>query len=76
LARSETGGREVMIPKETALQLVNSFYELPQTDLLTSYLKLHLAKMSALVTVDEILKHCYEVMKPFWEEVKQEIEKL
>ncbi len=65
-----------MIPKETALQLVNSFYELPQTDLLTSYLKLHLAKMSALVTVDEILKHCYEVMKPFWEEVKQEIEKL
>jgi len=34
------------------------------------------AKQCALIAVDEIIKHCYEVMKPFWEEVKQEIEKL
>jgi len=30
----------------------------------------------ALIAVDEILEHCYEVMKPFWQEVKQEIELL
>jgi len=35
-----------------------------------------LVKQCALIAVDEILEHCYEVMKPFWEEVKQEIELL
>lgn len=34
------------------------------------------AKECALIVVDEILKNCYEVMKPFWQEVKQEIELL
>ena len=34
------------------------------------------AKQCALIAVDEILYNCYEVMKPFWQEVKQEIEKL
>jgi hypothetical protein len=34
------------------------------------------SKECALVAVDELLNHCYEVMKPFWEEVKIEIEKL
>ena len=32
------------------------------------------AKSCSLIAVDEILNSCYEVMKPFWEEVKQEIE--
>ena len=35
-----------------------------------------MAKQCALIAVDEILEHCYQVMKPFWEEVKQEIENL
>ncbi len=35
-----------------------------------------LAKKIELITVDEILKNCYEVMKPFFKEVKQEIELL
>lgn len=30
----------------------------------------------ALIAVDEISYNCYEVMKPFWNEVKQEIENL
>jgi hypothetical protein len=34
------------------------------------------AKQCALIAVDEISKHCYKVMELFWEEVKQEIEKL
>ena len=32
-------------------------------------------KQCALIAVDEIMYNCYEVMKPFWQEVKQEIEK-
>ena len=36
----------------------------------------HSAKQCAIIAVDELLNHCYEVMKPFWEEVKLEIEKL
>lgn len=36
----------------------------------------YVAKKYALIAVDEILKHCYEVMKPFWQEVKQEINNL
>jgi len=34
------------------------------------------AKQCALIAVDEILYNCYEVMKPFWEEVKLELNKL
>jgi hypothetical protein len=34
------------------------------------------AKECALIAVDEILDNCYEVMKPFWLEVKKEIESL
>jgi len=34
------------------------------------------AKQCSIIAVDELLNHCYEVMKPFWEEVKIEIEKL
>jgi hypothetical protein len=29
-----------------------------------------------IIAVNEILDNCYEVMKPFWLEVKQEIESL
>jgi len=36
----------------------------------------HCAKHCALIAVDEISQHCYEVMKQFWLEVKQEIQKL
>jgi len=50
-----------MNSKEKALELKEKF------DGYTCY---------ALIAVDEILEHCYEVMKPFWQEVKQEIELL
>ena len=35
-----------------------------------------MAKQCALIAVDEISEHCYQVMKPFWIEVKLKIEKL
>lgn len=50
-----------MTPKEKALELKEKF------DGYTCY---------ALIAVDELIEHSYQVMKPFWEEVKQEIEKL
>ena len=64
-----------MNSKEKAKELVYKFYpnvqwKLGQEDCLDR------AKRCALIAVDEILEHCYEVMKPFWEEVKQEIELL
>lgn len=65
-----------MTPQEQAKELFYKFYDNKSTDLLETYLKVDLAKMSSLTVVDEILKNCYEVMKPFWQEVKQEIEKL
>ena len=34
------------------------------------------AKQCAIIAVDEISYNCYEVMKPFWKEVKKEIESL
>jgi hypothetical protein len=59
-----------MTSKEKAMQIFNrmcnSVDELLPFDV----------KQCALIAVDEISQHCYQVMKPFWEEVKQEIEKL
>jgi hypothetical protein len=62
-----------MNSKDKAKELINEFYpfvqwKLGQEDCLDR------AKKCALVTVNELLKNCYEVMKPFWQEVKQEIE--
>ena len=48
-----------MTPKEKAKEFV--------------FKKFGCSKRYALIAVDEISKHCYEVMKPFWEEVKDEI---
>jgi len=64
-----------MTPKETAEELVLKYLRLQEKDSYNWFNK-SLAKQCAIIAVDEILKHCYEVMKPFWEEVKQEIEKL
>jgi hypothetical protein len=64
-----------MTPKEKANELYDLFVPQVRLKLGQEDYK-DKAKQCALISVDEILKHCYEVMKPFWEEVKQEIEKL
>ena len=64
-----------MTPKEKARELVLKYLRLQEKDSYNWFNK-SLAKQCALIAVDEILQHCYEVMKPFWNEVKQEIEKL
>jgi len=64
-----------MIPKEKSEELVLKYLRLQEKDSYNWFNK-GLAKQCALIAVDEILEHCYQVMKPFWLEVKQEIEKL
>ena len=61
-----------MAPKEKAEQLVD-IYE----DRCPEYIKHYTAKWCALISVDEILKlDIYSSDKYYWQEVKQEIEKL
>jgi hypothetical protein len=67
-----------MIPKEKAQELYNKMYALDECD----YMSKHLAKATALIAVDEII-NCTKnglgvtvYSKEYWEEVKQEIEKL
>jgi hypothetical protein len=57
-----------MTSKEKALELFDKYFEATNN--------YYQAKQCALIAVDEILYNCYEVMKPFWEEVKKEIELL
>lgn len=65
-----------MNSKEKAKELVDKFY--PRATSFSSDRKNQNdnAKECALIAVDELLNHCYEVMKPFWMEVKEEINKL
>jgi hypothetical protein len=61
-----------MTPQEKAISLVKSMSISDDTYLNRN----RYAKQCALIAVDEISEHCYQVMKPFWMEVKKEIEKL
>jgi len=65
-----------MKSKEKAWKLFNKYYSYLKANLMYDEEAREDAKECAIMAVDEILKHCYEVMKPFWKEVKQEIEKL
>lgn len=65
-----------MTPKEKAVNLFNDYYSYLKANLMYDEEAMQDAKQCTLIAVDEILKHCYEVMKPFWEEVKQEIQRL
>jgi len=68
-----------MTSKEKAEELVNKFREYANGDAdgrFSPGIEKQNGKHCALIAIDEISQHCYEVMKPFWLEVKQEIEKL
>lgn len=56
-----------MDPKVKAAYLIVKY--------MSKVVSMRVAKECALVAVDEIIGNCYEVHKPFWEEVKNEIEK-
>jgi len=65
-----------MKSKEKAWKLFNKYYSYLKANLMNDKEAWEDAKVCSLIAVCEILKNCYQVMKPFWEEVKQEIEKL
>jgi hypothetical protein len=73
-----------MTPKEKAEELMLKFREAPIKGTLAWYVSFELSKRFALIAVDEIIETfipknnrnylCEEI--EYWEEVKQEIEKL
>jgi len=71
-----------MTPKEKAGELVKRMYTVHSNS--ASDITLHFAKQCALIAVDEIIKELTEEISPsvhgfrhrYWNEVKQEIEKL
>ena len=67
-----------MTSKEKAKELVKEFMNIDSDSEQFDGFKMGFfyAQRCALIAVNEILDNCYEVMKPFWLEVKQEIEKL
>lgn len=65
-----------MTPKEEAKELFNKYYSYLKANLMNDEEAWEDAKQCALIAVDKILQHCYQVMKPFWQEVKTEIELL
>ena len=65
-----------MTSKEKAKELFDKYAMYLRSNLMYDEEAYEDAKVCALIAVDEISYNCYEVMKPFWNEVKQEIEKL
>jgi hypothetical protein len=68
-----------MTPKEKAIKLVDRFYEI--TNLEGYYEEFQESKQCALICVDEILNQKYLLsgftkVIEYWEEVKQEINKM
>lgn len=70
-----------MTPKEKANELVSRFItiNLSQVNELVDGIRIRLAKESALIAVDEIIKYLNDILVPnpfcqYWQEVKKEIE--
>ena len=63
-----------MTPKEKAEELFKKYYSYLKANLMYDEEAREDAKQCALIAVDEISQHCYQVMKPFWQQVKQEID--
>ncbi len=64
-----------MTPKEKAIELVDRYYSLFSLEL-ENTIDITQAKKCALIALDEMIELCESYMTPYYEEVKQEIEKL
>jgi hypothetical protein len=64
----------VMTPKEKAEELVLKYLRIDNNT--REWFNKHIAKQCALIAVDEIIKVMSDSQDWYWEEVKQEIEKL
>ena len=73
-----------MTPKEKALELINEYYDFFNTDIYDTKVFFEDCKKCALIAVDKIEeadwfisnKENWDEWKNYWQEVKQEIEKL
>jgi hypothetical protein len=71
-----------MSPKEKATELVDKYYQIFEDDEDEHYIgtSKRISKLSALIAVDEIIKLPNAIgidnLIEYWEQVKQEIEKL
>ena len=65
-----------MTPKEKAFDLIYKFQHPLSEESNTDCLHIEVAKEFALIAVDEILKTNPYKARNYWQEVKQEIEKL
>ncbi len=63
-----------MTPKEKAHELFDKYNELLSFHILNG--NFDVSKQCALIAVDECLKTCVYSMIYYWQEVKEEIEKL
>jgi hypothetical protein len=64
-----------MTPREKAIELYNKFYDIAM-HALSIQVRKYITKECALIAVDEILKTNPYKARNYWQEVKQEIEKL
>ena len=65
-----------MTPQEKAIELYEKFIIYTDVDIQNSKVEIYNTKQCALIAVDECLHTCIESMIYYWQEVKQEIEKL
>ena len=67
-----------MTPQEKAIELVDKFYLIEESQECDAWIDGYLAKKCALIAVDEIMKLFYRLDDEYkyWQEVKTEIEKL
>jgi hypothetical protein len=57
-------------PKDKAMELMLMYYDLIPMNTIS------FAKQCALIAVEMVILNCYEEEEYYWQEVKQEIEKL
>ena len=66
-----------MTPKEKAWELfMDMKFEIPYVHDPTEPQDDYIAKKCALIAVETVILNCYEEEEYYWQEVKQEIEKL
>ena len=79
-----------MTPQEKAIELVYKYKDapfncvgcdMPYCDIPCTMLNIYESKQCALIAIDEIIKYLNDILIPktfikYWQEVKQEIEKL
>ena len=59
-----------MTPQDKAMELMLRYYELIPMNTIS------FAKQCALIAVETVILNCYEQEEYYWQEVKQEINKL